>query len=546
MSIVKQCRECGQGFDVLNSPIGTCLAPSKCVDGHIGPFDPMEAKQPCAAAVSGGWKETFRFELELVLVRTFSEGTFVDLHGQHLIAHQLPETFPQRYGQIPRKIFVRDCYSQLYDKVSDLMLRGSMEFGATLFTGIPGIGKSLFLIYFIYRFLQDDRFPDKYFAVEFHQGIYLCFQPVAHATEEFLCTIQNGSYMQSKRFLLLCDINDTAEPCSRAKWTFIFSSPAPDRYKEILKNAPNFKYTMPTWSELELMFLDIEIAQWYEDFVLFGGVPRHVIPRAACIDPHTKLEATLAEKGGAIAEEFFKFGFGTVDWLQSYMLVHINPPVSDNGDFEYDGLTLYSFASDAIFQWLVNKHNAQMLAGAVGMFNSGASSWKYGGVSAGNLFEKICLWLKPLDGQRITAASLEGGTDVTLDVPPVRYVLPHDWKKTAQLSVNVLILPRISNLESGDAFYVVQCPHHDSFLLVVFQITVGESHPVKVNGLHDILLAFPETVRNKIKHKALVFVIPKHGTLDKKQKLQTQKEKEAILPPKIVKDFEQYVYRHEI
>ncbi len=253
----------------------------------------------------------------------------------------------------------------------------------------------------------------------------------------------------------------------------------------------------------------------------------------------------MAEKGGAIAEEFFKFSFGTVDWLQSYMLVHINPPVAGNGDCEYDGETVYSFASDAIFQWLVNKHNAQMLAGAVGMFNCGAASETYGAVSAGNLFEKICLWLKPLDGQHITAASLEGGAAVTLDVPAERHVLSHDWKKTAQLRVNVLILPRISNLESGDAFYVVQCGP-DSFLLVIFQITVGKSHPVKVNGLHDILLAFPERVRNKIIHKFLVFVIPKHGTLDKDQKLHTQKDEEVIVVPLIVRGFQQYVYRHEI
>lgn len=72
----------------------------------------------------------------------------------------------------------------------------------------------------------------------------------------------------------------------------------------------------------------------------------------------------------------------------------------------------------------MNKHNDdQMLAGAVGMFNAGVASETYGAVSAGNLFEKICLWLKPLNGQHITAASFEGGADVVLDVPAERHVL---------------------------------------------------------------------------------------------------------------------------
>ena len=75
-------------------------------------------------------------------------------------------------------------------------------------------------------------------------------------------------------------------------------------------------------------------------------------------------------------------------------------------------------------------------------------------MSAGKLFEKICLWLEPLNGKHFTAVSLEGDTAFISCVPVDSYMLPHDWKKTAQLDVNVLMLPRISNLESGNAFYV--------------------------------------------------------------------------------------------
>lgn len=65
--------------------------------------------------------------------------------------------------------------------------------------------------------------------------------------------------MPSKQFLLLCDITEAVEPVSRAKWTYIFSSPAPDRYKEILKNYPSQEYTLPTWSEWELMFVSADV-----------------------------------------------------------------------------------------------------------------------------------------------------------------------------------------------------------------------------------------------------------------------------------------------
>ena len=85
-----------------------------------------------------------------------------------------------------------------------------------------------------------------------------------------------------------------------------------------------------------------------------------------------------------------EFSFGTVDSLQSYMLVHINPPprrLARNVcvDFDYEGENVYSF-----------KYNAQMLvAQEVDIFNAGSSSATNGAVSANNLFEKICLWLKP-------------------------------------------------------------------------------------------------------------------------------------------------------
>ena len=457
---------------------------------------------------------------------------------EQLIVRQLPQQFQVRYSQIPEIIYVRECYRKLYEIVADLMSGELMEWGATLFTGVPGIGKSLFLVYFIYRFLHDDRFPDKRFALELVHNNYICFSPTPKCGV-FKCTEQD----RSSNCLLLCDVIENVEPLYRGKWTFIFSSPAPGRYKEIMKNGPNYTYTMPTWSEQELMFVNSNIAEWYDNFVHFGGVPRYVIPKAGA-DPKIKLDESLADKGGKIAEDFFKFSFGTIDSLQSYMLVHINPPVSANGDFQYDGRKVYSFASDIIFQKLVDTYESIMLAGAIGIFNSGVAEQTYGSVSAGNLFEKICLWLKPLEG-RITATSLEKGPTVTFNVPEERHILSHDWKKSAQLPVNKLILPRISNLESGDAFYVEQ-RGPNNYVLVIFQITVGKSHPVKVNGLKDIWLAYPQVVRDNFTSKALVFVTPTHGHINKKQKLCTQKIRESAKLPLGVRGFQQFVYRYNI
>ena len=483
----------------------------------------------------------FRFTLENVTICAAIEGGDVDIEGHQLKTLELPAVFEGRYGKgaIPESIYVRECYHDLYETASASMLSEEPKAVATLFTGVPGIGKSLFLVYFIFRFLHDDRFEDKFFAVEFSDSKeYWCFKPTADATE-FWCTLESSKFILPKPFLLLCDINTATEPAARAQWTFIFSSPNDSRYKEILKACPNFEYTMPTWSEQELLLAMGNRSQWYDNFVLFGGVPRHMFSNS----PHKKLERIMTNKGGAIIESFFKFSFGTLDMLQNYMIVHINPPLV-NGKFVYDGIVKHSFASDQIFQQLQDMHRVQMLAGAVGMFNSGAASETYGAVSAGNLFEKICLYLKPLNGT-ITAAKLGGGDKVTFDVPTDKYLLPGDWKETGQLPVNTHILPRISNLESGDSFFMVD-DGHEGFRLVVLQITVGKSHPVKANGLNNIVKAFHEEVREKISEKLLVFVIPKYNTLVNVQQLVTQSNTESVHMQSNARGFQQYVYHHEI
>eukprot|EP01031_Cornospumella_fuschlensis_P034620 gene34620-41924_t len=51
-SISIKCRGCGQGFDVNNNPVGTCLAPHVCQVEHTGPFDPVALPQPAGGGVT--------------------------------------------------------------------------------------------------------------------------------------------------------------------------------------------------------------------------------------------------------------------------------------------------------------------------------------------------------------------------------------------------------------------------------------------------------------------------------------------------------------
>ena len=81
------------------------------------------------------------------------------------------------------------------------------------------------------------------------------------------------------------------------------------------------------------------------------------------------------------------------------------------------------------------------------------------------------------------------------------------------------------------------------FCVVILQITVGEEHPVKVNGLHDIILAYPEEIQKRIVEKLLVFLTPADGKLSTVQPYLTQEGKVAERIPNLARGFRQCVCR---
>ena len=99
-----------------------------------------------------------------------------------------------------------------------------------------------------------------------------------------------------------------------------------------------------------------------------------MLHRASGISARQLLDEEVIQTGGTIVTEFFQLHFGFVDSQDCYLLVRINPPMSDDGEYEYSGRTVYSFAFDAIFQKLMEKHKVEMLAGAAAMFNCETAS----------------------------------------------------------------------------------------------------------------------------------------------------------------------------
>eukprot|EP01035_Chromulina_nebulosa_P036814 gene36814-49653_t len=154
-------------------------------------------------------------------------------------------------------------------------------------------------------------------------------------------------------------------PGNRAKWTLIFSSP---------NHLRNY----------------ISRTGVYNCFVEYRGSFSGMNRKLA--DPIDTYFQAFEDKGAIVAGYFFKNGFGNTN-IDSYDLVHINPPVLQDNTIVYMSFQEYTFASDFVFQKLMSP--AALMAEAASWFNARGdlTSDKLGAASAGDLFEKICLWM---------------------------------------------------------------------------------------------------------------------------------------------------------
>jgi len=481
-----------------------------------------------------------------------------------IIVDGIPDFIRERYGYLQKLPFLhRKCYDSLYSKTKEIALSsGNTKPPVLLITGVPGIGKSLFGLFLIIEAMLDAEFPFKEIYLEFEKGVYRKLSFIDKSVDtstlnhiqsvELNLKVEEGVLKPGMNDLIISDIKDRVEPKQQAKLLIILSSPNPQRYKQTMNAQVKYRLTMPTWSESEFEWFagGKPVTQWYDRFVRFGGVPRHVLYDGVGIDPDVELEDAFATKGSMVMNYFIGNGFGDVDPQKSYMLMHINPKKTSTGEFDYSSGVVHSFASDYIYKVLQQKSERSILNRAISLFNTGTAQQTLGGSTAGTLFEKIVSWSVPLGGKTL---ELRGLTDKAktfqIKVPLKTEFLTKSWKRGSgsftPLLPGVLYQPRISNLESGDSFCVVE-DAPDLFLLLIFQMTVGEEHSVKANGLCAIIEAYPDYVKQRMNKKILAFVIPMFGPLRTVQKLHTSDDKVIQKIPSELKDLEQYICEYKI
>ena len=413
-----------------------------------------------------------------------------------------------------------------------------------LFTGVPGIGKTFFMIYFLCRYSRDDRFADKRFVTEFSRGEYCYYRPTEVAGEYVISKQIDHDVL--KNILLVCDMAESTQPAAYAKYSLVFSSPNPRRYKQFIRNSHGITFTLPTWTEKELCALVPRTVIWYDRFVKFGGVPQLIFwPRGFTVE---MFDHEIAAKGEAIATEFAKLCCFSIDSESSCLLVHINPPRAANGRYMYSDLPVESFASDYVIRKLCSLHGKSIFAKAAALFNTGRylRFLEFQANTVGYIFEKLCLWLTPVAGSTITCKALHANmVPLVLSVPNAK-TLDSKWNDNG-ICLMSGVLYQLSNMEAGHAFSIQLV--NGEYALIVLQMTVAEVHPMKADGLSYIYNAYPKAISKLITRKIIIFVTPVDGKLRNKQPIHAQNNDlfvSACDIPSGVDDFEQWVYHHHL
>ena len=342
---------------------------------------------------------------------------------------------------------------------------------------------------------------------------------------------------------LFVDMKDQSLPEDHSKTfipedhskTFIFNSFKPKRYREITKGKS--QHVMPTWTEQEYAAYfaldhfwtdrgfdrssDYELVQ--QSVGMYGGSLRNVVVAVQLMLGENKdsldaeVKAALQSKGASTAECVFEGGFNANDADISDVLIHRNPPVDENGDYLYaSGEVEHTVASLYVFDKLLSTRKTISLARYKEKFNNALIRSS----EDGKLFEHLCLFVIPFLGRSFEMVLLsDSNTKQEITVPATKQILTVNWRNE-ELNENVLYVPSHGSMESGDAFCLlnvqgVRC-------VIVFQMTIAEDHPVKMQGLRVISGRFADVGR-----QYLVFVTPMNGMLCKPQNLLTIDNKVA-------------------
>mmetsp|Transcript_1142 Transcript_1142/g.1461 ORF Transcript_1142/g.1461 Transcript_1142/m.1461 type:complete len:538 (+) Transcript_1142:34-1647(+) len=391
------------------------------------------------------------------------------------------------------ELIVRDCYKKLFDIILDSY--GTAESQGTIVTGNPGIGKSYFLFYCLFRFIKLGK------TVVFEssqQNSYWLYRP----NEATLC-LEGVSpedvfleQLRSRSTVFLFDPNKDS-PTSVKAFTIIAASPQIENFKEFFKTEGVNKLFMPGWSraEVEKMPSSLTSDQKSEMYQKYGGIPRY-------IKNDLKWGAILFGKVDACNPTDVIKSAGL---LENYRESHMLLQYVVNDDYQVESV---QFASNYIFELLIKKWETSNKE-ALNLFFHETKAIKGLGVARGKVFEVLAhrvlvkggtyrtRKLGTTSGSSSSSAATIDTNDFEIGELKHNYfnnIVGVDFTKNDEYWQ-----PTSGGLTAIDSLAIV---NND---LLLFQITINEQHGIKHKGIEDVVDVSSPTTNNTLK---VYFVVP--------------------------------------
>ena len=400
-----------------------------------------------------------------------------------------------------REILVRDSYKTLYEIIN----HGEHKDKHVVVVGNPGIGKSCFLLYEMYRLRQENKDLRLFYtSASLSQHILFDRDSVHLFTTEEMPSILG--VLQDLTYLYDCGTkgDKTVYPPVPAQKTIIATSPDKTNTQSFWKAAVRLgkctavRLCMPPWSLDELKYFEghkLSEKVLIERYLIWGGVPRYVL---ALNEPKSSIdEAIVNTPPEKILTLPSMLRTGVLDTDLSHKLFQLCPK---DDQFEEVDVT---FASDYIKRSIYKKYedHCQSMVCAIITANRTFSGFE------GQLFEQMAHG-KLASGCCFQVKSLHDNSTSCLDLRKPQLVYFRDIADLSKYKIaganyteQVYLQPQPKNFKSLDSIMLL-CGTNRA---IGFQITVQTHHSIHRGGLQDVRKALCKTENDPFD---IYFVVP--------------------------------------
>ena len=422
-------------------------------------------------------------------------------------------------------MLIRRSYVEIFDSMMSIANENS-EIRGYVTLGNPGVGKSRYLSYCLWRFARDGK--RVFFESVQQEGMWL-FDPNGAVTHYFRVGELNPVFASKRDDYRLFDPygDQPDEPKGGSAFTIIAASPNPIHYKGFRKRKGcKVRFFMPVWSKAELKLFrdatntitDDELEYRLE---MFGGIPRYVFTEEQeYLDTKAELDAAITE-GCADSLEVIRAALGNMERGNkvSFKLIHYKVDTAT-----YRTATV-RYASPYVERELPLRAPANRLK-LLGKVLSDVADVDV--VMEGHIFEVFLHRAIPIGATFVSRCmeeveeSGEGEQDVEISTSKrkVKYFTDGD-ELTAALDGKCYARPNDSNYTAIDAVTWFDAD------IVFLQYTRSKKHGISMDQLtfYNDLLAVRKVTKSQEKIR-FYFVVPA-------QEYETFERQSVVVPPRM-------------